>query len=77
VIKEIEKKKRQNIGIYLNYQKRTHVLKKTNNPELGTGWHRKKESKNYYYIQPKYKQIPSIKRPTPNPKTNKQTNKLF
>ena len=49
--------------------------KKTNNPELGTGWHRKKRVKiTTTYKQPKYKQIPSIKRPTPNPKTNKQTN---
>ena len=57
-------------------KKSTRVSKKTNNPELGTGWHRKKRVKiTTTYKQPKYKQIPSIKRPTPNPKTNKQTNK--
>ena len=76
MIKDIENKnKKKHWNLSKLPKKSTRVSIKTNNPELGTGWHRNKRVKiTTTYKQPKYKQIPSIKRPTPNPKTNKQTN---
>ena len=76
MIKEIEKNNRQNIGIYLNYQKSTRVLKKLNNPELGTGWHRKKRVKiTTTYNQNTNKSQASRDPPQTPKQTNKQTNK--
>ena len=75
MIKNIEKQKQKHWSLSKLPRKKYTCMKKTNNLELGTGWHRKKRVKiTTTYKQPKYKQIPSIKRPTPKPQ-NKQTNK--
>ena len=59
----------------MQLQKKYTCIKKTNNPELGTGWHRKKGVKitNTYNNQNTNKSQAS-RDPPPNPKTNKQTN---